>query len=186
MGVVGPPEQGHCRPGAGAPRRPLVALQCGGRSLDTGSQTPADGEDSSALDPSISHTETSSAGVLSRAPPPISLTPPRSRALQTLGTGPLSASPGSLCPVSTCWSLHIATGNLSLQPQVPLPTWPVLLNPPGPGPPPCEATGCPALSREAGWASSSPRRLWEELSPSAHVRGCRGPLPTPRGTHTLP
>lgn len=95
-------------------------------------------------------------------------------------------SPGSLCPVSTCWSLHIATGNLSLQPQVPLPTWPVLLNPPGPGPPPCEATGCPVLNGEAGRASSSPRRLWEELSPSAHVRGCRGPLPTLRGTHTLP
>ena len=93
MGVVGPPGAGALRPGAGAPRRPLVALQCGGRSLDTGPQTPADGEDSSALDPSISHTETSSAGVLSRAPPPISLTPPRCRALQTLGTGPLSAQP---------------------------------------------------------------------------------------------
>lgn len=45
-------------------------LQCGGWSLDMGSQAPADAEESSALDPSISHAETSSTGVLSQSPPP--------------------------------------------------------------------------------------------------------------------
>lgn len=75
---------------------PFAALQCGGWSLDMGSQAPADAEESSALDPSISHAETSSTGVLSQSPPhppPTSLTPPRSVALKTLGTSPLSAQP---------------------------------------------------------------------------------------------
>lgn len=98
MGVVGPLGSGGCRPGAGAPRRPLCSTKCGGWSLDIGSQTPADGEDSSTLDSTISQAGTSSMGVLSQSPPPISVTP----AHQVRGSkdwAPVLSlpSPGSLC-----------------------------------------------------------------------------------------
>ena len=187
MGVVGPPRSGGAADqGQELQGGPLVALQCGGRSLDMGFQTPADGEDSSTLDPSISHAETSSARVLSRAPPPISLTSPRSGALQTLGTGPLSAQPR----FSLSCQYLLVTSHCHRQ----------LISPASGSPPNAASAPEPArpgaTSMRGHWLPSAewrsragiflPQEAWEELSPSAHVRGCRGPLPTLRGTHTLP
>ena len=69
--------------------------------------------------------------------PPFPSPPPtRSGALKTGHRSSLCPAQGLSVLVSACWSLHTATGNLSLQPQAPFPTRPVLLSPPGPGPPP--------------------------------------------------
>lgn len=113
------------------------------------------------LDPSISHAETSSTGVLSQSPPtPTSLTPPRSVALKTLGTSPLSAQPR----FSLSCQYLLVTSHCHRQLVSPtsgsLPNTACAPEPTRPGATSMRGSRLPSAGGEAGWASSCPRRCW--------------------------
>lgn len=168
---------GGCRPGAGAPRRPLCSAAVWGLVPLTWAPKLQQMQKSHPPSIQVFHMQKLPA----RSPPPTSApTPPlphspRSVVLKTGHQSSLSPAQVLLSCQYLLVTSHCHRQLVSSNLRFPSPTQPVLPNPPGLGPPPCEAAGCPALSGEAGWASSCPRRCWEGAASSAHVRGCRVP-----------